>query len=535
MQELKRGSTLRNGRYRIDKVLGRGGFGITYQGETVTTISGELGNMDVKVKIAIKEFFMRDRCIRGNDGMDVTVPSQGSHLQVDKYKNKFISEAQKLSEIRHPNIINVSDVFEENSTVYYVMQYLEGGSMADIVKKTDVGRLSEEMSLKYIHQIADALNYLHSEKHMCHLDVKPANILLSEEGKAILIDFGISKTFDDTGSSESSTSSVSYSNNWAPLEQYQSLKQFSPQTDLYSLGATFYYMLTGSTPPEASELMDEGFPKCPYYITNPRIWKALELAMQPRKKDRPESVAQWVRILDGEAPFPAEAKNNVQQPTPNTLVEVSDEETMIGVSDGEETVVATVVEVSKHPTPNAKLPKVKPAKKSQKSFSTSGTTSATKKNYMQWVIIAAVMLFCCVIGAVLYKVLVKSAEDVIEVKDPQTPTAQALELLSATDVTLARIQEIEKDIKHDGSKEEENKLKDRINALRHLYLEGFNSSQHTVKGLMNIYVIHSGEFSEQQRKLMIWFFDQPSDVQARWEKVTVNPHSLDEFRRMIEQ
>ena len=315
MQELKAGSTLRNGRYRIDKVLGRGGFGITYQGETVTTISGELGNMDVKVKIAIKEFFMRDRCIRGGDGMGVTVPAEGSHQQVDKYKNKFISEARKLSEIHHPNIINVSDVFEENSTVYYVMQYLGGGSMADIVKQTDVGRLSEDEALKYIHQIGDALSYLHSEKHMCHLDVKPANVLLSEDGKAILIDFGISKTWDDTGNGESSTSSVSYSNNYAPLEQYQSLKQFSPETDLYSLGATFFYMLTGNTPPEASELLD-GFPKCPYYINNAHLWRALELAMQPRKKDRPETVAKWINILDGKEPFPApeEAVKPVVQP-----------------------------------------------------------------------------------------------------------------------------------------------------------------------------------------------------------------------------
>ena len=529
MQELKPGSTLRNGRYRIDKVLGRGGFGITYQGETVTTISGELGNMDVKVKIAIKEFFMRDRCIRGTDGMDVTVPSEGSHLQVDKYKNKFISEARKLSEIRHPNIINVSDVFEENSTVYYVMQYLAGGSMADIVKKTDVGRLSEDVALKYIHQIADALDYLHSEKHMCHLDVKPANILLSEEGKAILIDFGISKTFDDTGSVEGTTSSVSYSNNYAPLEQYQSLKQFSPQTDLYSLAATLYFMLTGNTPPEASELMDEGFPKCPYYITNSRIWKALELAMQPRKKDRPDSVALWVRILDGKVPFPSAQVPSVPL-TPQ--IEMAGEETVIGGSAGDETVVATVVEVS-HPSDPAKRTKPSKNRKPQKSSATSSSSGVLKKGYMQWVIIAAVMILCCVLGALAYKTLMTN--NVIEFKDPQTPTAKALELLSATDLTLARIQDIEKDLKHDGTAEEEKKLKERINALRHIYLEGLHSSQHTVKGLMSIYVIHSGEFSEQQRKLMIWFFDQPSDVQARWERITVDPQSLDDFRRMIEQ
>lgn len=205
---------------------------------------------------------------------------------------------------------------------------------------------------------------------------------------------------------------------------------------------------------------------------------------------------------------------------------------MIGDSEGDETVVATVVDVSRQPD-TARRPKA-PKTKTSSSYA-NRPSGGQKKNLMQWLIIAVVMVLCCVIGAIVYQVLVKTAEDVMVAKDPQTSTAQALELLSSTDLTLARIQEVERDLKHDGNADDEKKLKERINALRHLYLEGLHSSQHTVKGLMSIYVIHSGEFSEQQRKLMIWFFDQPSDVQARWERVTVNPRSLDEFRQMIEQ
>jgi serine/threonine protein kinase len=533
MQELKPGSTLRNGRYRIDKVLGRGGFGITYQGETVTTISGELGNMDVKVKIAIKEFFMRDRCIRGGDGMDVTVPAEGSHTQVDKYKNKFISEARKLSEIHHPNIINVSDVFEENSTVYYVMQYLGGGSISDIIQKNDVGRLSEDTTLKYIHQIADALEYLHTEKHMCHLDVKPANILLSEEGKAILIDFGISKSWDDTGGQNSSTSSVSYSNNYAPLEQYQSLKQFSPQTDLYSLGATMYNMLTGNTPPEASELLD-GFPKCPYYINNPHIWRCLELAMQPRKKDRPDSVARWIRILDGTDTFPGP-----QQAAQPAMVSADSDATVVGDTEEpseDETVIggATIVEPVKpsKPVRRQHTQKVKKPQHHANSYSTSGKSSS---NSLQWVIIAAVVLACCGIGALVYNMLIGKAKETVEVKEPQTSTATALQLLSTTNLTLSRIQEIEKDVKHNGTDKEEKDLKNRILALKHLYVEGFLPDRRTVKGLYNIYVIHSGEFSKQQRDLMIWFFDQPESIKQRWEASAIKPQSFEDFKQIIEQ
>jgi serine/threonine protein kinase len=502
-------------------VLGRGGFGITYQGETATTLSGELGNMDVRVKIAIKEFFMRDRCIRQDNGMSVTVPAEGSHQQVDKYKAKFISEARNLSNIHHPNIINVSDVFEENQTVYYVMQYQPGGSLTDKVKGADVKRLSEEKALRYIHQIADALTYLHSEKHICHLDVKPANILLSADDNAILIDFGIAKTFDDTGGAESSTSSVSYSNNYAPLEQYQTLKEFSPQTDLYSLGATLYYMLTGETPPEATKLLDDGFPRCPYYISTPRIWQALELAMKPVKRERPDTVARWIRMLDGQEPITL-----APPPKPVQLVyDEGDEATVIGDNSrpvaGSSKPVSTPVD---HSTPT-------PSRGKKGAAHTSGKS---KKGGLSTLIMVAVVVICCAIGFAVYKLVVGQANKTVEVKEPQTPTAEAMQLLAATDLTMARIQEIERDIKHNGTDKEESDLKGRIMSLKHLYLEGLMADHRTVKGLYNIYVTHAGEFSKQQRELMIWFFDQPKPIQMRWEHTTTKPQSLDEFKKMIE-
>ena len=135
MNELYNGCELQNGRYRIEKKIGSGGFGITYKGKTSVTITGELGKMNVGVDIAIKEFFMNERCVRGTDGQTVTIPAEGSHQQVEKYKKKFISEAQKLAKIEHTNIVSVTDVFEEHNTVYYVMRYLSGGSLADLVKK----------------------------------------------------------------------------------------------------------------------------------------------------------------------------------------------------------------------------------------------------------------------------------------------------------------------------------------------------------------------------------------------------------------
>ena len=484
--------------------------------------------MNVKVKIAIKEFFMRDRCVRSKDGLSVTVPAEGSRQQVQKYKEKFIKEAQNLSSIKHKNVVNVSDVFEENNTVYYVMQYLPGGSMTEKVKGNEVGRMAEDDASKFIHQIAAALTYLHDEKHMCHLDVKPANILLSSEGEAILIDFGISKTFDANDGS-GSTSSVSYSNNYAPLEQYQALKQFSPQTDLYSLGATFYFMLTGNTPAEASELMENGFPKCPYFVT-PHTWHALEKAMQPRKKDRPESVAQWIEMLDGKRPIENPKPAPKPAPSPSTQkpkAPANSDETVVGGSqlnnaNSDETVVGTM---AAHKKPNSGKPQ--PKKRNSMSDRLNGWSTIQK------VIIFLVFVLCIGIGALIYKMMVLQPRNTIEQRDPSTPTTEALEQLSSTDLTMARIQEIERDVIHNGNEEEERELRNRISALKHLYLEGFQSENRTVKSLMNIYVVHSGEFSEQQRQLMVSFFNQPKEKQMQWEMVREKVKSFDDFKSKV--
>jgi hypothetical protein len=217
------------------------------------------------------------------------------------------------------------------------------------------------------------------------------------------------------------------------------------------------------------------------------------------------------------------------------------EETVVGGASPESdaTVVGDVPAQPMRPAPQPQ-PKPKPREQKPQPSYYSNHASATpkpaaKKNSMQWIIIAAVMAVCCGIGAVVYKLVVGSGSEVVEVKEPQTPTAQALQLLTGTDLTMNRIQEVEKDVKHNGTDEEEKKLKSRINALKHLYLEGLLADHRSVKGLYGIFIIHSGEFSQQQRDLMIWFFDQPEAVKQRWEQVTVKPQSLDEFKQMIEQ
>ena len=193
MQHLQPNTTLQGGKYRIERVLGQGGFGITY---LATQLS-------LQRQVAIKEFFMKDFCSREENTQKMSIPSTDSSKLVEQYRKKFIKEARNLSRLNHPHIISVIDVFEENDTVFYVMPYLSGGSLQDYVKGH--GSLSEQDAMKYVKQIANALKYMHDEQHICHYDVKPANILLDDNGNAVLIDFGISKNYDAEGQETTTT------------------------------------------------------------------------------------------------------------------------------------------------------------------------------------------------------------------------------------------------------------------------------------------------------------------------------------------
>ncbi|MBR1688575.1 MAG: protein kinase [Prevotella sp.] len=296
--ELKAGTTLRDGTYRIERTLGQGGFGITYLASMKTEVEGKLGKMTTTVRVAVKEFFMKSACSRNDSGTISTVQSNNENGQVDQYKRKFKKEADNIAKLSHTNIARVFDVFEENNTVYYVMEYLGNGSLKDRLKSELNGRLSEEEATRYINQIAAALKYMHSERHMCHYDLKPANIMLNDENVAKLIDFGLSKNYDQAGNQTSSTP-IGISKGYAPLEQYQqSLHEFSPVSDIYSLGATLFTLVTGAVPPEASVVNEDGLGEKPDYLSQ-HIWDVIEKAMQPKRRQRPQNIDEFVGYLNG--------------------------------------------------------------------------------------------------------------------------------------------------------------------------------------------------------------------------------------------
>ena len=311
---LKTGTSLKFGSYIIESVLGQGGFGITYM--AVQT--------GLNRKVAIKEFFMKDLCNRDADTSHVSVPSVGSKELVEKFRIKFVKEAQTIAGLSHPNIIRIHDIFEENGTAYYVMEYHGSGSLADM----DLP-MPTDKALGYVRQIGSALDYLHS-RNVMHLDVKPSNVLIDDASNAVLIDFGVSKRYDEQGHQTSSTP-VGISHGYAPIEQYsQSTLTFSPATDIYALGATLYKLLTGQTPPEASVVNDEGLPEFPNCVPAP-LRAVIEKAMQSRRKDRPQSVAEFLALLDAAA---EEERNEEDESEEDEIVVQDDQdETDVVVSD----------------------------------------------------------------------------------------------------------------------------------------------------------------------------------------------------------
>lgn len=295
-QGLKSGHTLQNGTYRIEKVLGQGSFGITYLAIAKFTTQGNLGKMDVEAKVAIKEFFMSDVNSRRQDGSSVD-GSSGSVFT--NYRKKFKKEAENLSKLAHPRIVKVFDVFDENNTTYYVMEFLEGTNLDDYIKMN--GFLSESEAISIINEIGSALAYMHSQK-MLHLDIKPKNIMRKSDGKDYLIDFGLSKQFTEDGEPESSTSIGLGTPGYAPIEQsaYKQDGTFPATLDVYALGATMFKMLTGQRPPEATNILNEGFPDSELSncgVSNHTVM-VVEKAMAPVKKKRYQNVKAFLKGLE---------------------------------------------------------------------------------------------------------------------------------------------------------------------------------------------------------------------------------------------
>ncbi len=295
---LPNGHLLQNGKYRLTHVVGQGGFGITYKGVWFTEVKGALGTIKTEVPICVKEYFFKDYCFRDSDTFEVKVHSETGKTLFEKFKEKLIKEAKILSDVHHAHIVNVLEVFEENNTAYIVMEYISGNSLKYWMDKE--GILSESKVLRYVHQIGKALQFVH-EKSILHLDIKPSNILIDQNGKARLIDFGVSKRYD-IEQQETSTTMLTLSKGFASIEQYdnEGTQLFSPCPDIYSLGATMYNLLTGKIPTESILRATRPLPT-PREL-NPHISEKTEAAiikaMEIVPTDRFQSMTEMLAALD---------------------------------------------------------------------------------------------------------------------------------------------------------------------------------------------------------------------------------------------
>lgn len=280
--------------YKIVRTLGQGSFGITYLAEMNN--DGTASASTAAVYVTVKEFFMSK--INGRKGTALT--NSDAEGFFDYYKKRFIKEAQNLKSLNHEHIVKVAEAFECNGTAYYAMEYIDGETLSGLISRK--GRLREQEAIDITLQVADALSYMHNRK-MLHLDLKPSNIMM-RSGEAVLIDFGLSKQFNQSGEPESSTTIGLGTPGYAPIEQanYHEHSGLPATLDIYALGATMMKMLTGvGEMPTASDILNDGFPFGLFAQAgiSEKTTAVVNKAMAPMSKARYQTVEELAQALSG--------------------------------------------------------------------------------------------------------------------------------------------------------------------------------------------------------------------------------------------
>ena len=282
--------------YRIEGILGVGGFGVTY-----LATEQALGR-----KVALKEYLPAGLAMRSNDDMSVRPISHGDIKDYYWGLERFRQEAETLVNFHHPNIVAVHRFFECNGTAYLVMQFVEGQSLDQILTRQRV--LPEPELMRFVLPILDGLEEVHRVGFL-HRDVKPANIYLRTDGTPILLDFSAAR---QALTRTSVTLTAIVSDGYAPYEQYGSGGQLGPWTDIYGLGAVLYRCISGQRPTQAPDRLSaivngQRDPLPPASVVghgryNPALLNAIDQSMRVFEKDRPQTVAALRDIVRGAEP-----------------------------------------------------------------------------------------------------------------------------------------------------------------------------------------------------------------------------------------
>ena len=277
--------TVLHGRYRVGRVLGQGGFGITYIGF----------DTNLQRKVAIKEYYPRGVVIRdASRSHSLTWTASQDAREKERGCESFLREARKMARIDNiPGIVRVIDTFTENDTSYIVMDYLEGVTLRQYIRAN--GTLTFARCMEMLHPLFGAIDELHA-KGMIHRDISPDNIMIRDNGTVWLLDFGAAK--DIAGGAGGESSVVVARSGFSPSEQYSG-KNIGPWTDVYALCATIYYCVSGRTLPDVSErVQDDSIQWEPARVPED-IRETIRDGLSMRCSDRIQSVSELARRLDG--------------------------------------------------------------------------------------------------------------------------------------------------------------------------------------------------------------------------------------------
>lgn len=282
-------------KYTINSILGHGGFGITY----LATSQLIVGNIPVEVKFAIKEHYISS--MNERQGTSVSISNVNNTEEIKESIDSFLVEAQRLNKLslNHPGIVRVNESFRANGTAYYVMEYIKGQSLREFVKQSPQGRLSEDEALKLFRPIAETIGYLHENK-ITHFDIKPDNILIRENGEPVVIDFGLSKHYSSKGTPTSTIKAAGCSAGYSPMEQYVGITTFTPEADIYALGATLLYMLTGKDPMVSTEINEDIIRRSIPQDVSLQTTNAIVHAMEKLKENRTHIVEYFSKQIQHE-------------------------------------------------------------------------------------------------------------------------------------------------------------------------------------------------------------------------------------------
>lgn len=282
--------TVLKGHLKVGKVLGAGGFGITYLAEDKNTHR----------RYALKEYVPLGLCYRKENSSFLAVTSSEKWEPFEHGKLRFREEAELLRELRGiPGVVQIFDDFEANGTAYYMMEYLAGYTVRQLQKMLPEKKIGLTDAVNIILEVGIGLEQVHRQRHLLHRDISPDNIMCTKNGEIRLIDFGNAKHLSQE---HKNIFSVVLKPGYAPPEQYGQKKEQGVFTDEYSLAGTFYCMVTGKMPPDAMDRVGGGIRLVPmneYEVSVPvAVWKVVEKAMNLNAEARYISVGSFLEALD---------------------------------------------------------------------------------------------------------------------------------------------------------------------------------------------------------------------------------------------